>query len=227
MIETTSILSRRRVLTVAGAALVALAVAPRANAAPTPGPTTARPRAWNSGRSANGWPIGGATAEHRIEGTDLSVVLAQAAPPAVLLHAVRRVNYEVDTLRAGDVVGLTTDRLVASPERSNLLSGTAVHIRAGSSPSGHRRQPLPGRGRGVRGHRHRGRRCPRLGRSPERPGPGLLYLAAPPASRSVVSLAERFGHLDRMNVEGGAGDVDVFDAGRRRAVARFLQRPDS
>jgi hypothetical protein len=227
MIETTSILSRRRVLTVAGAALVALAVAPRANAAPTPGPTTARPRAWNSGRSANGWPIGGATAEHRIEGTDLSVVLAQAPPPAVLLHAVRRVNYEVDTLRAGDVVGLTTDRLVASPERSNLLSGTAVHIRAGSFPRGTDGNLFPDQvavfedivteAGGVLG----------WGGHLSVPDQGLLYLAAPPASRSVVSLAERFGHLDRMNVEGGAGDVDVFDAGRRRAVARFLQRPDS
>ena len=106
-------------------------------------------------------------------------VLTAAAPDAALLHPVRRVSDEVDPLQAENVVGLTTDRLVASLERSSLLAGTAVHVRPGSFPW-----------------------------------------------RSMVTPAERFGHLDRMDVEGGAGDADVFAAGRRRAVASFPQRQD-
>lgn len=220
MNTTTRALSRRALLGGLGAA-AALGGAHRAASA------AERPRPWTSGRSANGWRVGTAGTEHRIEGTGLTVTLAEGATAVILLHAVRRFSYEVDTLRRGDVVGLTTDRSVASPERSNLLSGTAVHLRPGSFPRGTGGNLFPDQvavledvvaeSDGVLG----------WGGHLEVPDQGLLYVTTPPASRAVGSVAERFVHLDRMGVAGGAGDVDPFDPVRRKAAVQARPRHGS
>ncbi|MGL5865505.1 MAG: hypothetical protein ACRCYX_06460 [Dermatophilaceae bacterium] len=216
----TNQMSRRLLLSGVGAGAVALVAAPHATAT-----TAAPPGPWAGSASANGWQIGGPGAEHRIEGTDLTVVLATGAPAAVLLHAVRRVGYELGELRPGDVVGLVTDRRVASAERSNLLSGTAIHLRPGSFPRGTDGNLFPpevvvledivAEADGVLG----------WGGHLDVPDQGLLYVTAPPASATIGRLAGDLDRVNRMDAAGGAGDVDAFDPARRtRALAFGSQR---
>ncbi|MGL5930931.1 MAG: hypothetical protein ACRCY8_18515 [Dermatophilaceae bacterium] len=214
----TNELSRRLLL--GGVGAVALAAAPPATAA-TP---TAPPSRWAGATSANGWRIGGPSVEHRIEGTDLTVVLTTGDPAAVLLHAVRRVGYELDELRPGDVVGLVTDRRVASAERSNLLSGTAVHLRPGSFPRGTSGnlfqhevvvlEDVVAEAGGVLG----------WGGHLDVPDQGLLYVTTPPSSAAVGRLARDLDQVNRMDVAGGAGDVDAFDPARRRRALAFRRQ---
>ena len=54
----------------------------------------------------------------------------------VLVHLVRRFHYEVDQVRAEEVVGWQAPETVdASLPESNLASGTAVRIRPGHYPA--------------------------------------------------------------------------------------------
>jgi hypothetical protein len=57
-----------------------------------------------------------------VQGTDLTVALRPGPVATILVHVVRRFHYEIESLRAGDLVA---DR-----------SGTAVHIRPGAYPAG-------------------------------------------------------------------------------------------
>ncbi|QFZ21485.1 M15 family metallopeptidase domain-containing protein [Saccharothrix syringae] len=91
---------------------------------------------WTGRRSANGWPVLDEVPVHRIEGSDVDVPLRGGDVAAVLLHVARRFHYEIDALRAGEVVGHTRDREVAAPYESNHLSGTAIAIRPRAYPVG-------------------------------------------------------------------------------------------
>ncbi|SFT61869.1 hypothetical protein SAMN04487904_104343 [Actinopolyspora lacussalsi subsp. righensis] len=134
-------LSRRSLLAsgtglVGGAVLWASGLTPSAHAAVT------EPGVWNSGRSANGWPVLGGTMRarsvptHTIEGSDASVALLSGDAAVVLLHAARRFHYEVEELDPDDVVGHTTSRKVAASYESNYLSGTALAIQPDQFPVG-------------------------------------------------------------------------------------------
>ncbi|WP_380168362.1 hypothetical protein [Jannaschia sp. R86511] len=149
------------------------------------------------------------------------MMLADGPAATVLLHAVRRFAYEVDTLRPGDVVSLTPDRQVLSPERSNLLSGTAVHIRPGSFPRGTDGNLFPEQLTVLEDITAEAGGVLAWGGHLDVPDQGLLYVDVRPSSPALSGLADRFAHVDRMDVAGGAGDVDVFDPDRRRAATRF------
>lgn len=91
-------------------------------------------------RSANGWEVekaadaGGAVWTTAFAGSAASAALHVGDVSAVLGHVVRRWNYEIDTLAAGEVAGWR-----ASPSggpEGNHASGTAVDIRPGWYPPG-------------------------------------------------------------------------------------------
>ncbi|MDN5667468.1 MAG: hypothetical protein L0G87_03625 [Renibacterium salmoninarum] len=117
-------LTRRGMLGLALATSGALVFPASALAAPANGTTP-----WNGSTSANGWPVLTTTPTFRIEGSNESTNLADGDSATVLLYVARRFNYEVDSLRSGDVTAHTTDRNVAQPYESNYLSGTAIAIR--------------------------------------------------------------------------------------------------
>ncbi len=130
--------------------------------------------------------------------------------------AARRFNYEASTLRLGDVVGRITDRRVLSAERSNLLSGTAILMRPDFYPHGSTGhldadtrvilEDIVAESEGVlawAGHL-------------DVPDESLLYLTTRPASASGRELAADIAEADRMDVQGGAGQIDAFDPSRRQ-----------
>ncbi|MFF5233263.1 hypothetical protein [Dactylosporangium sp. NPDC000521] len=122
-------MSRRRVLTTAALAGAGAALLPagRAGAAP---PT------WPHARSANGWPILEQATWHPIEGSGQRVQLADGGPAVILTYVARRLHYELDQLRPGDVVGVPASRRVTEAYESNALSGTAITFRANAYPLG-------------------------------------------------------------------------------------------
>jgi hypothetical protein len=99
-------------------------------------------------RSANGWEVetvvddGGAIWTRPVAGSEASVAVRIGAAETVLLHVVRRWNYEVSSLLAGDVVGFRPVGRGRGPE-SDHGSGTAVDILPGSLPAGTRDGLLP------------------------------------------------------------------------------------
>lgn len=117
----TTELTRRSVLGFALATSGVLAFPATALAAPS--------TSWTGSTSANSWPILSTAPSFRIEGSGESAKLADGDPATVLLYVARRFNYEIDSLRSGDVAAHTTDRNIAQPYESNYLSGTAIAIR--------------------------------------------------------------------------------------------------
>lgn len=106
-----------------------------------PGHSEAAPekaKEWKGSKSANGWPILTQANVFRVEGSNQSVAIADGDPADLLLHVARRFNYEIDTLRSGDVMGHDTSRSVAQTYESNYLSGTAIVVRPSLYPAGAR-----------------------------------------------------------------------------------------
>lgn len=87
-------------------------------------------------QTANGWPVLDAGTPCRIEGSNQSVSLANGDAATILLYVARRFNYEIDTLRDGEITGHTADRAIEQPYESNYLSGTAIAIRPALYPAG-------------------------------------------------------------------------------------------
>ncbi len=227
MMHSTSAVSRRVILGGLGAGAVGVATAASATAAPAAPAApadAARAKPWTRSRSDNGWRIGGATQEYPIEGTDLRVTLAAGAPAVVLLHAARRINYELDTLRAGDVVGLVSDRAVMSSHRSNLLSGTAIHVRPGFFPYGTSGNLFPDETVVLEDIVAESGGVLAWGGHLAVPDQGLIYLTGAPSSAVVEELADDLFEADRMNTAGGAGAIDAHDPARRSAAKKHRGR---
>ncbi|WP_218642088.1 hypothetical protein [Microbacterium sp. RU33B] len=179
---------------------------------------------WKSDKSANGWPIGGPSSVFRIEGTNHSITLAVGSAAGVLLHAVRRFNYEIDALRDGDAKGLSTDRAVTSPERSNLLSGTAVLIRPDSFPLGTTGNLYPNEITILEDIVMEAGGVISWGGHLKIPDQGLLYIAKPPLSAATSRLAKRCDETDAMGTAGGVGQINAFERDRLREVELFLEQ---
>ena len=122
-------LSRRHVLTAAAIAGAGAALLPAGRA-------DAAPPAWPHARSAKGWPILKKTAWYPIEGSGLHVQLVAGGPAAILTYVARRLHYELDQLRPGDIVGVPGSRTVTDAYESNALSGTAITFRVQAYPLG-------------------------------------------------------------------------------------------
>ncbi|RJQ73246.1 M15 family peptidase [Pseudonocardiaceae bacterium YIM PH 21723] len=92
--------------------------------------------------SVNGWAMetgidqGGAIWTRAVAGSALAVPVRIGAVATVLLHVVRRYNYEIDTLRSGEVVGFRPYTEQLNGVETNHASGTAVDIRPGWYPDG-------------------------------------------------------------------------------------------
>lgn len=114
-------------LAATGAALLPLAPA---DAAPD------KAKDWTGSKSANGWPILAQANVYRVEGSNESIAIADGDPAALLLHVARRFNYEIDTIRSGELLGHGTNRSVSQPYESNYLSGTAIALRPALYPTG-------------------------------------------------------------------------------------------
>src|SRR4051812_36214159 len=86
----------------------------------------------------NGWPVvgGAAVTAVGVEGGDARLSLIPGAVTTLLLHVLRRLHYEVETLVGGDVSGHGSHRAVAAPLESNYLSGTAFAVRPAAYPVG-------------------------------------------------------------------------------------------
>lgn len=115
---------------------------PRPQPPPRPGRTGAA-TTWRGSRSANGWKILDEAASHTIEGSGLTVHLANGDAATLLSHVARRFHYEIDQLREKEVTGHTTSREVRRPHESDYLSGTATAIRPHACPLGVRGGPYP------------------------------------------------------------------------------------
>ncbi|KNB49941.1 hypothetical protein [Streptomyces caatingaensis] len=95
-------------------------------------------------RSANGWEMENLADDHGsiytrpVPGTAVhGIQVRMGEIEWLLVHVIRRYNYEVDELRDGDVTGWRAPAAVRKHlAESNLASGTAVQIRSGSYPSG-------------------------------------------------------------------------------------------
>lgn len=89
--------------------------------------------------SLNGWPLQERANDvstvwtRPVSGTGIAIPLALGTPQTLLHHVVRRVHYEIEALREGDLTGWRP--LGATSRRSpasNISSGTAVRIRPGA-----------------------------------------------------------------------------------------------
>ncbi|NEA66458.1 M15 family metallopeptidase [Streptomyces sp. SID12488] len=133
-------MSRRRFAGATGAVAGAVVLGSTGAAGPASAAGPAPAGVWKGGRSANGWPVLAEATEYDIEGSGLSVRLADGDVAVLLLHVARRFHYEIDQLRRGDVRGHRPahEGQAGIQERyeSNHLSGTAISIRAEAYPTG-------------------------------------------------------------------------------------------
>ncbi|BCQ05892.1 hypothetical protein B6N42_01935 [Cutibacterium avidum] len=175
-------------------------------------------------RSANDWPIGAAAAAQTVEGAGIDVTLTTGAPSVVLLHALRRINYELVSLRPGDVAGLQHDRNVASPQRSNLLSGTAFLFRESFLPYGSTGNLFPDEVVVLEDIVAESRGVLAWGGHLRVPDQSLIYLAKGPTSPEVGRLQSHFDMVDHVDASGGAGTIDAYLPERRAVARRELRR---
>jgi hypothetical protein len=163
--------------------------------------------------SANGWPISSRQNAFRVEGAGVDLQLAVGSVASVLLHAARRINYEVDKLRDDDLRGYRTDSWVESPERSNLLSGTAFLFREGAYPWGGSGNLYPQEIAVFEDIVRRSDGVLAWGGHLPSPDQGLIYVATPPADAEVSQLADQYSESDRMDSDGGVGQFIAFGSG--------------
>ena len=220
-------ISRRALLSGMAASGLAVALVPEAFALP-PVPASpiqpSRAQRWSGMRSANDWPIGADTTTQLVEGAGIDVTLTTGAPSVVLLHALRRINYELVSLRPGDVSGLQYDRNVASPQRSNLLSGTAFLFRESFLPYGSTGNLFPDEIVVLEDIVAESRGVLAWGGHLMVPDQSLIYLAKGPTAPEVGRLRSHFDMVDHVDASGGAGTVDAYLPERRAAAVRELRR---
>lgn len=240
----------RRALIARGAALGAAAAFPLLRLLPAPAQAATpdaraarlqeairRVRARNdrvlTGRlSANGWEMervadGRGTVHGRpVTGTPLAGVQVRLGDvETVLFHVVRRFHYEVDELRAGDVLGWVSPRAVrpARPE-SNQASGTAVQIRPGHYPAGQRGGFFPAQEEVIRDILAELDGVVRWGADDRHVDESRFSLDVRPGDPRLASVAARLRGEDERAGQGAGSPVDVASPARRRAAAAMRQR---
>jgi hypothetical protein len=195
---------RRRAVLGAGALSVgAVAAASPASAAPVPPvpvprtPIPAVPVA-AVGRAA---PLRSVP----VQGTDLTVMLRPGAIATILVHAIRRFHYEIETLRAGDLV----------PDRS----GTAVGIRPGAYPDGASGAFLPHQLIVIRDIVATAEGLLRWGGDRPVPAEGRFEIAVDPADPRLAPLATRL-----LAGRGPGADMALPFTPARRKIADTVHR---
>jgi hypothetical protein len=176
---------------------------------------------WTGSTSANGWPVLARANSFRIEGSTRSVRLADGDAATILLHVARRFNYEISTLRDGDVLGHTTDRHIAQPYESNYLSGTAIAIRPICYPVGASGLLYPAELTVVRDILAELDGTVSWGGDEKVAKESHFQIALPPGSTKIQAMARRIAGWNAGPGGQGAGAVDAFDLNRMRAARQF------
>ncbi|TFV63694.1 hypothetical protein E4P41_03885 [Geodermatophilus sp. DF01-2] len=182
------------------------------------------PSPWRKQTSANGWPILNAASQQTIEGANaVSVAIAEGDAAIILCHVVRRFHYDIDALRQGDVLGHSTERLVAQEYESNYLSGTAIAIRPGSYPAGVAGGLFANELVVVRDILAECGGVVRWGGDEAVPKESHFQIDYGPGAREVKDLAATIRGWNE-TPGAGAGAVNAFEAGRRRAAEAMEKR---
>lgn len=171
------------------------------------------PGDWTSPRSANGWSIANPRETFVIEGAGLPIQLAVGSASTLLLHAARRINYELSELRPDDIAGAQSGTWVESRERSNLLSGTAFLYRPGAYPWGASGNLYPDEAAVFKDIVARSDGVLAWGGDLMSPDEGLVYVTSPPTDADVSQLAQQYSEADRMDANGGAGQFIALGSG--------------
>ncbi|MFI1003865.1 twin-arginine translocation signal domain-containing protein [Streptomyces galbus] len=212
--------SRRHFIGASAGAVGALALTSVGDASATP----ATRRTWPGGRSENGWRVLKTAASFRVEGSDCSVQLADGAAATVLLHVVRRINYEMKPLRSGDVHGWDDDRTVEEEYESNRLSGTAVAVRPAAYPVGSRGNLYPHELVVVRDILTELDGVVAWGGDFGTPKESHFEIAVTPGHPRLKGVARKITGWEAGPGDEGAGAVDAFAPERRRRAEAFVRR---
>jgi hypothetical protein len=180
-------------------------------------------RQWRGATSANGWPVIDAPRPQQIEGSGLSVAVVEGEVATVLLHVARRFHYEIDTLRSGDVTGHGTSRTVQQPYESNYLSGTAIAIRPTGYPVGAENGFFPHELVIVRDILAECEGVVRWGGDEQTSKESHFQIDVKPGDARLEAVAAKIAGWSGTSGKG-AGSVDAFEPGRRRAAAELQRR---
>ncbi|MFJ4907613.1 hypothetical protein ACIQCR_04680 [Streptomyces sp. NPDC093249] len=179
--------------------------------------------------SKNGWEME-KTADDRghiytrpVPGTPLDgVQMRMVEVETVLVHVVTRFHYEIDALRAGEVVGWREPGSVRkSLAESNLASGTAVQIRPGSYPSGTRGGFFPLEELVIRDILADCDGVVRWGGDDATPDESLFSIDVPPGDNRLVKVAAKIRGWNHTPGKGSGVLVDPQQPHRRASAKRL------
>ncbi|MFD8205348.1 hypothetical protein ACFV2S_02875 [Streptomyces sp. NPDC059695] len=179
--------------------------------------------------SKNGWEME-KTADDRghiytrpVPGTPLDGVrMRMAEVETVLVHVITRFHYEIDALRAGEVVGWREPGSVRKGlAESNLASGTAVQIRPGSYPSGARGGFFPLEELVIRDILADCDGVVRWGGDDARPDESLFSIDVPPGDDRLTRAAAKIRGWNHTPGKGSGVLVDPLQAHRRASAERL------
>ncbi|GAA3182917.1 MULTISPECIES: hypothetical protein [Streptomyces] len=222
--KTTDHFSRRRLLglgaaTAAGGVLLASGLTTPAQAAAAAKPQ--RSRRWNKSITQNGWPVLEKAALHHIEGSNLTVRLADGDAATILLYVAQRYLYEVDAEVPGnEITGHTTERTVTTAFESNSLSGTALTIRPLHYPVGAKDGFFPQQQLVIRDILADLEGVVRWGSDLKPVKESHFQLDVPPGDTRMKKVAAKLTRWDHMAGQG-AGSIDAFTPQRRQAARKL------
>ncbi|CAM5567099.1 hypothetical protein AB0H45_13470 [Streptomyces atroolivaceus] len=166
--------------------------------------------------SLNGWALADKTDAGQgvwscsVPGTGFSIDTRLGMVEILLVHAIRRWHYEIETLREGEVIGWRpVAELDSKGPESNQASGTAVAIRPAAYGKGLKGGLTDAQTQTVRSILDDCGGIVRWGGDDETPYEALFYIDTPPAAvaaRSVTSpLGKAAGRLRTWNQAPGMG----------------------
>ncbi|MCX4671725.1 hypothetical protein OG453_34415 [Streptomyces sp. NBC_01381] len=233
----TSDLTRRTILKhstalLAGAALATTATTLVASPAQAAG-TSANPdrnRVLTGKPSANGWEMekvvndGGSVWNRPVAGVGMSAAVRIGDVETVLVHVIRRFQYEIDELRTGDVIGWRSPGKVRKglPE-SNQASGTAVQIRPGHYPPGAKGGFFPHQELVIRDILADLEGIVRWGGDDAKPDESLFYIDVGPGDLRLARVAGKIRGWNPTPGEGAGVIVDPSLPSRRRRAATLTR----
>ncbi|GAA2649602.1 hypothetical protein [Streptomyces vastus] len=182
--------------------------------------------------SGNGWEMervadgGGSVYTRPVPGTPLAgIAVRMGEVETVLVHVVRRFHYEIDELRAGDVVGWRSPATVRKGlAESNQASGTAVQIRPGHYPSGARGGFYPQQLLVIRDVLAELDGVVRWGGDDRRADEALFYIDVKPGDKRLAKVAAKIRGWSDDPAAGAGAPVNVFSSSRREAAGALAER---
>jgi hypothetical protein len=181
--------------------------------------------------SRNGWEME-KVADNRgniytrpVPGTPLDGVQVRMGDvETILVHVIRRFHYEIDELRAGDVVGWRSPGAVRKwLAESNQASGTAVQIRPGHYPAGIRGGFFPLQEVVIRDILAELDGVVRWGGDDAHVDEALFSIDVKPGDDRLARVANRIRGWKDEPGQGAGASVDVTSR-TRRAAAKAMQR---